>query len=177
LPKAEIKVTLKLVPYDSRAVANSFLGLAERERKTLDPMKLQKLVYFAHGWNLAINQAPLIGDSIEAWPYGPVIPTLYHEFKEFGRGPITRKAICVAYGPGNAITLETPEVPEGPDLDVISTIWSTYGELSAIQLSNMTHAAGTPWEKVWNNNGGRKNVHIPDQLIEEYFAAELDAAA
>lgn len=35
-----------------------------------------KLVYFAHGWNLAINQAPLIDDTIEAWPC-PVIPALY----------------------------------------------------------------------------------------------------
>src|SRR5277367_2017193 len=80
------------MPYDSKAVANYFLDRADQSGKKLDPMQLLKLVYFAHGWYLADSGAPLIDEMVEAWRYGPVIPSLYHEFKAFGKNPITRKA-------------------------------------------------------------------------------------
>jgi uncharacterized phage-associated protein len=80
------------MPYDSKAVANYFLDCAQRSSKKLDPMQIQKLVYFAHGWRLAAIGAALIDEMVEAWRYGPVIPSLYHEFKSFGKNPITRKA-------------------------------------------------------------------------------------
>ena len=54
-------------------------------------MKLQKLAYFAHGWNLAIRNTPLINESVEAWKFGPVIPSLYHDVKGYGMEPITAK--------------------------------------------------------------------------------------
>ncbi len=38
--------------FDPRAVANEFLKL---NGGPMNQMKLQKLVYMAHGWNLAIN--------------------------------------------------------------------------------------------------------------------------
>ena len=79
-------------PCSSKAVANYFLDIAERDGKTLNPMKLQKLVYIAHGWHLAIRRRPLIRESVEAWKYGPVIADLYHEFKKFGNMPITERA-------------------------------------------------------------------------------------
>jgi len=44
-------------------------------------MKLQKLVYYAHGWHLALNNEPLIDEQVECWQYGPVISSLFHEFK------------------------------------------------------------------------------------------------
>jgi uncharacterized phage-associated protein len=166
--------TLEVVPYDSKAVANYFLKLAERDGKELDPMKLQKLVYFAHGWYLAVNDQPLIDDIIEAWRYGPVIPTLYHEFKAFGRGAITRGASTMVAS-GTKIRFCIPELAPSSDTDFLNRIWETYGVMTAVQLSNMTHAPGTPWESVWNKNEGRKNVNIPDDLIKQYFVAQLNA--
>jgi len=78
--------------YDARAVANYFLELAGQEGKPLDPMGIQKLVYFAHGWTLAIYDRPLISQRVEAWDYGPVIRDLYNEFKRFGSSRITEPA-------------------------------------------------------------------------------------
>ena len=62
--------------HSSLAIANEFIrrSLAAPEIE-LTQMKLQKLVYFAHGWNLVASDGdPLVEDEVQAWDYGPVFP-------------------------------------------------------------------------------------------------------
>ena len=54
--------------HNALAIMNEFV---ERARPVnLPQMKFQKLVYMAHGWNLAINNDPLVSNRIEAWDGG-----------------------------------------------------------------------------------------------------------
>ena len=76
------------MPYPSAAIANRFLEIAKRSRALVDPMKLQKLVYFAHGWHLGFDKGPLCSEFAEAWRWGPVFPNLYHEVKRWGSAPV-----------------------------------------------------------------------------------------
>ena len=118
------------------AIANEFIRLGIGEGRPIDPMKLQKLVYLAHGWHLAFRNQPLISDAIEAWQYGPVIPSLYTQFRRYGARVITT--------PGSALQ----EIPVLTD-DVralVQQVWKKYGGLSAIELSMFTHEAGFAWE-------------------------------
>jgi uncharacterized phage-associated protein len=78
--------------YDARAVANYFLELGNAEAHPITPMAIQKFVYFAHGWMLAVYGRQLITQRVEAWDFGPVIRELYNEFKKFGDQPITELA-------------------------------------------------------------------------------------
>jgi uncharacterized phage-associated protein len=171
------------MPYDSKAIANYFLDCAGRSGKKLDPMQVQKLVYFAHGWHLAACETPLIDEMVEAWRYGPVIPSLYHEFKRFGKNPITKKAShlrVIDEGRWEFVFIE-PSI--GDEHETATTrrfldlIWNVYGKLSGIQLSNLTHQPGSPWHTTWQQAQGRKNVDIPDELIGTYFRSQLNAAA
>src|SRR5215510_7158653 len=98
-------------PYDSKAAANWFLDLGQ----PLTPMKLQKLVYFAHGWSLALTGVPLIKDAVEAWRYGPVIPALYHEFKHNGARPITDRATCLTRASDGRLRVVTPRLNDTTD--------------------------------------------------------------
>src|SRR5438093_7141533 len=91
------------MPYGAKAIANYFLELAEVKDQKIDPMKMQKLVYFAHGWCLALKEAPLITEKIEAWAYGPVIRTLYGAFKDLGSRDITHPAYEVRVSGGKVI--------------------------------------------------------------------------
>ena len=34
---------------------------------------------------------------------------------------------------------------------IIRKVWEIYGKYSAVQLSNMMHAPGTPWDQVTKN--------------------------
>ena len=83
------------MPFSAKAVANVFLELADAAKQTLTPMKLQKLVYYAHGWYLGLTGRPLLDELIQAWSFGPVVRSLYNEFKEFGADPITHKATTI----------------------------------------------------------------------------------
>lgn len=156
--------------FDARAVANYFLNLAAKEGRPLDPMGIQKLVYFAHGWNLAISGSPLIQQRVEAWDYGPVIADLYQAFREFGPNPITRPAKKFDFDPITGLVLEsTPNIAESEDTKpvraLIERVWNSYKHLTSIQLSNLTHLPGSPWT-IARQEGKRE---IDDSLIRSYI--------
>jgi len=163
------------MPYPAVSVANEFLRIAEEKKQGLSPMKLQKLVYFAHGWYLALTGKPLVTERIEAWQYGPVIPTLYREFKGYGNSDITSPVREVSQAPDGGFLFEEPSLDdyamEGDEVEsarkIIRRVWDVYGSHSAIKLSNATHMPGTPWEQVYKQ--GARSLTIGDQVIERYF--------
>ncbi len=156
-------------PYNPKAIANYFLSRAEDEGQTLDPIKLQKLVYNAHGWYMAMYSEPLIDETVEAWPYGPVIPTVYHEFKRFGAKPIRSKAIDF-----HGSRMIHPQVASDDEKtrSVLDRVWKTHRHLSGMQLSHLSHRSGSPWKETWQRAqraGKKRGVDIPDELIETHF--------
>jgi uncharacterized phage-associated protein len=151
---------------DAKAVANSFLQTAHWDGQEITPMKLQKLVYFAHGWHLAIKDSPLLREHVQAWSYGPVIPSLYHSFKEYGNDPITNLT-----REWDGEEFSAPLVTDGEVKALLSRVWEVYGRFTAIQLSKMTHEPGSPWDVTWRRCGGRKGTDIPNDEIKAYFLA------
>lgn len=145
------------------AVANYFLKQAWGENKDLTPIQAIKLVYIAHGWNLGYFDNPLISGRIEAWKYGPVIPSLYREFKIHGNQPI----------PDLVEDYSGPVTSNfsGQDEKLLSAIWENYGEMQGFQLSSLTHNEGTPWFKVWREKGGsqRQSAPIDSETIKQYY--------
>ncbi|MCO4857253.1 DUF4065 domain-containing protein [Herbaspirillum sp. WGmk3] len=141
------------------AVAQRFLDLAAAEGKTLTNMKLQKLVFFAHGVYLAGFDAPLIEEPIRAWDFGPVIPPLYEKLRKYGRDKVD-----FDLAPETRSTLENdPQADEA-----IMAVWEAYRNHTAIQLSQITHLPKTPWDQIWNRPDGRYEM-IPNAIIKEYY--------
>ncbi|MBL0941555.1 MAG: DUF4065 domain-containing protein [Alphaproteobacteria bacterium] len=75
-------------------VANFFLMKDEERRREgqvgepIDPLKLQKLCYYAQGFYLALYNKPLFKESISAYKYGPYEQELYVQYNRFGNQPI-----------------------------------------------------------------------------------------
>jgi uncharacterized phage-associated protein len=161
------------MPYSTKAVANEFLELAEQEGKSLTPMQLQKLVYFAYGWYLAITDEYLIDERVEAWQWGPVAPSLYGELKRYGSSFITDKLREVTFRDGKALFVparihdELSPEKEAYARQLIRRVWEVYGKYSGSQLSNMTHAPDSPWSLTPNKD--IRGTDIPDDLIKAYF--------
>jgi uncharacterized phage-associated protein len=70
-------------------VASYLLMTANDLEVPLSNLKLQKMLYYAQGWHLAVNGSALFPDSIEAWIHGPVVPSVYQVYKNHGFGPLT----------------------------------------------------------------------------------------
>src|SRR5689334_22079254 len=145
-------------PYTPLALANYFL----EAHPPIDHMKLQKLVYCAHGWWLASQQrTPLVTERPQVWKFGPVFPSLYRALRTFGAQPIS--------GPQSRAPFEDPpRVDQHDDLvrRLLEWVWNRYGHLSALALSDMTHKPGTAWYIVAQEN----NFNVPEGFeIEDRF--------
>jgi uncharacterized phage-associated protein len=172
------------MPHSAKSVANFFLARAREEEIAIFPMKLQKLVYYAHGWHLAFKKTPLINEQVECWQYGPVIPSLFREFKEFGSSEITRKARIFKAADsehpspdGGFFRLVSPVVPKSDEdaYEIMNAVWEAYKDYSAARLSNMTHRAGEPWKIVFDRYEGSppRGTDIPMETIRECFEEML----
>lgn len=151
--------------YKPTWVANSFL-LKGREDNIcdIDPLKIQKLVYNLHGWHLATTGRPAIGERFEAWPMGPVLPSLYHQFKTHRWNQITTFAKDVDPITGEVKSLYVPASDE-QFTKIISLVWERYKKLSGLELSALTHADGTPWSLA--REAGQQ--YISDDVIKDHF--------
>jgi uncharacterized phage-associated protein len=158
--------------YSPKAIANFFIELAAAKGEAITPMKLQKLVYYAHGWYTGYTSTPLIDEAIEAWQYGPVIPSLYYEFKQFGANGIKAKA--TEFETASFDFIEVPPPQEQPIRKFLSNVWESYGKYTGISLSEMTHAEGSPWDQTWKAKAGMKGTDIPQELIENHFKTLIE---
>jgi uncharacterized phage-associated protein len=152
--------------YDARTIANEFLRQAKDVGTTLTNMELQKLVYIAHGYSLALLHRPLIKQHVEAWRYGPVIPDLYRELRQYGAGVVTQP-----------INVPSAEQLSETDTALVRSVLEAYGGFSGSQLSTMTHREGTPWKQIYQPNVSFNNEIIPDNLIKEHYLKLLNERA
>ena len=170
--------------YSAIAVANAFLDIAKSKNVGLSPMKLQKLVYFAHAWYLAVRSASLIDEPVYAWKFGPVIKSVYHEFKSYGYDAITFPGtVLQPSGKADAIGNLGYEIAipciDDDDTDVqflVENIWSVYGGMSAKQLSDLTHERDTAWGSTEQEHlsGMSSDFVLNNDLIKQTMRHELN---
>lgn len=148
--------------YSPVAVANAFLKRAQEDGEPLSPMKILKLVYYAYGWHLALNEGEkLFEEGIEAWKHGPVVASLWGRLQD-EEGNVVRSPID---------HFEDIDPEDRFTEDLIDEVWDAYGDFRAIKLSNLTHMPGTPWYQVKEENGGSlpRRQKIEDEKIKKYF--------
>lgn len=139
-------------------IANE-LALRTYQKDDCDPitnLKMQKLLYYEQGFHLAYFNSPLFNDDIEAWQYGPVVPSVYYHYEKFGRNgivPETEKHV--------KFTSKEEEA-------LFNEVYRVYGKYSASGLVNMTHNEA-PWKSVPIGIG-----HIiPKDSMTEFFKTRI----
>ena len=162
------------------AASNEFLNLAGAEGLGIDQMKLQKLLFYTHGYNLAIREAPLFEQDFEAWPWGPVVRDIYFQTRAFGRQALTvrlQEIRRTGTDPLDYHFVTPPGVEDEETRTFVKSAWDVYKNYSGIQLSNATHAPGEPWTIVRDQYGTLENKPtIPNELIADVFKKKLQAA-
>lgn len=138
--------------YSVFEIADWFLSKA-----SVTPKKLEKLAYYAEAWSNALYGKRLISDAeFEAWAHGPVAPSLYRKYKNYGWNKIPK---------GDTNRISDPEV-----LDLLESVWITYGDKSANELEALTHSEA-PWRKARKGlrEGESSNEKISREDMKKYY--------
>ncbi|HZX36635.1 MAG TPA: type II toxin-antitoxin system antitoxin SocA domain-containing protein [Thermodesulfobacteriota bacterium] len=145
--------------YTCQDIAEYLLALVDEEvEELICNLKLQKLVYYAQGFYLALNDKPLFNEPIEAWAHGPVVKELYQKYRSNGASGIPR--------------------PENIDLskydketqDFLSEIYKLFGQYSGWKLREFTHGEA-PWRNTYNI---RHDGIISQDEMKEYFKTRIE---
>ena len=121
------------------------------------------MVYIAHGWFMAFHgeDNPLIDEKVQAWKYGPVVPSVFHEFKVYESSRI------------DPVTLngKLKQLFNQQEKSVLDEVVDSYGSFSGTALSYMTHCQGTPWSKHYDKSYSKE---IPNQDICNHYREKLE---
>lgn len=141
-------------------VASLFISLAQAQSDNaqgdqVTNLRLQKLLYFAQGWSLALRGKPLFAEDLAAWHYGPVVPCVYEKYKSFGRDGISADAepdFHRAFSP--------------EELALLLDVARAYDPISTSRLVELSHCPGGPWATT------QQGSLISKESIRQAFAKE-----
>ena len=127
-------------------VARYIVNISYQYQYAISNLKLQKLLYFCQAVFLVDSKGktPCFPEEIEAWDFGPVVPSVYRAFKKYG---------------GNNI----PKVSE-KDRKKINEVIIHFGKFTASKLVDITHH-----QKPWMNAYYKNEDIISKKAIYEYF--------
>ena len=145
--------------YDPLLIANRIVELKSNK---LTIMELLKLAYIAHGYSLALLNEPLFDSSVEAWPYGPVVPQVYTTFRKQG--------IDIT----NTLPIKVEKLSSSAE-EVINAVVQIYGNKDAWKLSALTHEENAPWTQTVAAKGFYSL--IPDELTKTYYKGLVQSGA
>ena len=153
----------KILPVD---IANYYLE--NHKNDDINNIKINKLVYISYGWYYALHQKELFTECIQAWKYGPVIPSVYHTFKRYGFLNIEEPSYIYDFMDNKNILFPINKILK----NFFKEIYKVYGGFSDRELIRMTHYNGTPWYEVYvnkNNEEKKFYLEIDRNLIQKYY--------
>ena len=162
------------------AIANYFIDKSnsiQDDKQPLTLLRLVKYVYIAYGFALAILKRKIIDerfDKVEAWKYGPVIPSVYHSFKHNKNNPITEKSWIPVFEEENGdLLFREPKIEDNEIIIVLDFVWDRYKDKSITELIKLLHRPGTPWEYCYREG---ENVEIHDEMTKIYYESVVKNA-
>lgn len=142
-------------------VAQFMIAFSHEHGDPISNLKLQKLLYYAQAWFLALKDRPLFDERIEAWAHGPVVPPVYGQFKKWTWQPIDNDA-------------RVPELA-APIREHLEEVMDVYGDMSANQLEKLTHSED-PWRIARGNlpADAASNAVIPLDAMKTFYRARAN---
>ncbi len=148
---------MKGVRYTAKQVANWFINRFNQDvpngGEYLTQLKLQKLMYFAQGFSLALENTALFKGDIVHRQYGPVVADLASYFMANNQGADPIK---------NLIPADKIEFTK-KDEALLESVYKRFGQFSAYKLVEISHMT-TPWQET------EEGEIISLSAIKKFFA-------
>jgi uncharacterized phage-associated protein len=148
---------MPLRTYAASDIAKFILSIPSPEDNDFSNMKLQKLCYYTQGLCTSMRGLSLFGERVCAWDHGPVVESLYHQYKVHKAEAIPVVADFDASGIHEA------------DQKAISDIIEHFGQFSAWGLRGMTHNE-PPWAEAYRRASGSE---ISVQSMIDFFRPQV----
>ncbi|WP_258105309.1 Panacea domain-containing protein [Marinoscillum sp. MHG1-6] len=141
--------------YKASTLAHFFVYKSQRTQIPVTPHKIEFMVYFAHGWHLAIDGRPLILEEVKAWRHGPVVASVHKFYSKNSRN---------IYG-----TLKLDEIKsmKTKDLQFLEGIWMYYSHLNEVEMLSLCLESGTPWNQTYEKSSNE--LTIENSIIEQHY--------
>lgn len=136
----------------AKSVANYVIAYGMKIGHPVNNLQLQKILYYIQVHFLKKKGIPFFKDEIEAWQFGPVIPTVYYQYAAFGPAPITMFKT-------QKIDLEQEEKKD------LEKIVKEKAVLSLLEIVADTNKKWKAWDMYYKVN--ERNI-IPKKAMELY---------
>lgn len=127
----------------------------------ITPLSVQKLLYYAQSFFMALYNTPLFIDRCQAWVGGPVYPNVYYKYREFGYDPMEM-----------SLQMHDEDIDQLTNREVVflNEIINAFGCYSGKILSRITHAE-KPWMQARGNllPTDRSVTELDQNVINDYF--------
>lgn len=152
--------------YSPTMIANNILSRAFAEKAYMSPMKLQKVLYFVASEYQKATKRPLLEEPFSTWAYGPVVYSVYDEFRSFSKDNIKRYARDAR---GNVFMIdETQDIELKVALD---RVWDRTKNVGAVRLSEITHMRDSAWDKAFQDD--KPVLNLADIAIDTTYREPL----
>lgn len=148
------------------AVADYFIRKVDREAgDDMTHFKLQKMLYYAQAWHLAMHDEPLFASHFEGWVHGPVCIEIYERFRHIAWYPIPPED-----------TLTEPAELDDDLHQFLQEVWEVYGQYTAPKLEQMSHEE-TPWQEARKGLGSTDAGHVvlDEDTMRHYYRSRMHA--
>jgi uncharacterized phage-associated protein len=148
-----------MAPATANLVAERIISLSHEKHNPVSNLKLQKLLYYAQAWNLALNEHPLFEEEIQAWVHGPVVPEVFRRYRDCKWSPIPDSKDSSSY------QFRTH----------LEEVWKVYGGFTAFDLERLTHSED-PWKiaRTGLAPDASSNNTISKSSMRDYYSARLN---
>ncbi len=122
---------------------------------TVSNLRLQKILYIADMNFVGWGRGRLINELFEAWDYGPVLPSVYHQCKAYGARPVQD----VFWG--------ASRIDDTSEAEMLALVWERLRQKTPGQLVAITHSPLGAWTKNYVP-GARGRIISDEDMVEEY---------
>lgn len=140
--------------YSALDVAKYVIEHEHSKGREVSNLRLQKLLYFVQAKVLMETDEPCFEDEMQAWDFGPVVPSVYYKYRIYGSMDIEMNE-------------DVPNI-ESKIIEFISAILEFCSNYPTYQLVEITHQQ-SPWINA--RSRGIKSVISP-VAIKEYFLSK-----
>lgn len=160
-------------------IANYIIEYSNDKSYSINNLILQKILYFANVIKIVDTKNPLFEEQMEKWKYGPVVPSVYHEYKRFGAFQITKQDIVKEYfhfeniennslGNIKIFKYQPQDIPE-LDVNLLKKVIDRFSDVDIFDIVEKTHKQ-EPWKKYEKLiSDGVQGIKYTNEEILNYF--------